>query len=274
MTTADRPVDLPHPGPPAILLEDVSYAYDGAPVLEAVSLEVPRGSFAALIGPNGAGKSTCLRILLRILRPRQGRVEIFGRPPGRQDEPIGYVPQRVQIPGGFPLSVQEVALMGRYGRLGPGRRPRSEDRDEAWKALAMVGLADQAERRFADLSGGQQQRTLIARALAARPQLLLLDEPTAGLDPAARARFYVMVCDLQRARGLTLFCASHDVEVVATHADQVFLLDRTLRAAGPPAQVLESSALGRTYHFPGPHRHGGRGGGGASESRGEGEEGR
>lgn len=241
---------------PAILLDGVTFSYDRAPVLDDVSLEVPRGSFAALIGPNGAGKSTCLRILLGILRPQRGRVEIFGRPPSRQDEPIGYVPQRVQIPGGFPLSALEVALMGRYGRLGPGRRPRDEDREEARDALGMVGLADQAERRFADLSGGQQQRVLIARALATRPRLLLLDEPTAGLDPAARARFYVMVCDLQHARGLTLFCASHDVEVVSAHADQVFLLDRTLRAAGPPQRVLESPVLDETYHFPGPHRHG------------------
>lgn len=241
--------------PPAIRLHGVTYAYDGGPVLEDLSLEVPTGSFAALIGPNGAGKSTCLRILLGILRPLRGRVEIFGRPPGRQDEPIGYVPQRVQIPGGFPLSVLEVAVMGRYGRLGPGRRPGPEDRDEARKSLAMVGLADQEGRRFADLSGGQQQRVLIARALATRPRLLLLDEPTAGLDPGARARFYTMVCDLQQARGLTLFCASHDVEIVAAHADQVFLLDRTLRAAGSPARVLESPALARTYHFPTPHRH-------------------
>ncbi len=251
----DPGADAVPAGGPAVELRGVRFGYDRTPVLEDVDLEVPTGSFVALIGPNGAGKSTCLRLILGLLRPEAGRVRVFGHAPGRRDEPVGYVPQRVRIPAGFPLSTLEVALMGRYGRLGLFRRPGPDDRRRALDALDQVGLRGLAERPFGELSGGQQQRVLIARALAGEPRLLLLDEPTAGLDPAARARFYTLVCDLQRARGLTLFCASHDVELVAEHADALILLDRTVRASGPPRKVLESTALERSYHFPTPHVH-------------------
>lgn len=240
---------------PAILLREVTFSYDGEPALERVSFRVEAGTFAALIGPNGAGKSTCLKLLLGLLEPDSGDVRIFGRRPGESDEPLGYVPQRVHIPSGFPITAAEVVLMGRYGRLGPGRRPGAEDRRRARSALADVGLAGRRGRRFAALSGGQQQRVLIARALAAEPSVLLLDEPTAGLDPAARARFYGLVCDLQRARELTVICASHDIEDAAGHANQLVLLDRTVRAAGAPEDVLASETLDRTYAFPRPHAH-------------------
>ncbi|MGW8266232.1 MAG: metal ABC transporter ATP-binding protein [Longimicrobiales bacterium] len=140
----------------------------------------------------------------------------------------------------------------------PGVVPaaRSQDREKADDALESVGMASLRDRRFQDLSGGQQQRVLIARALVGDPCLLILDEPTAGLDPAARARFYARVCDLQRARGLTLFCASHDVEDVAQHAQNVILLDHSVRASGPPQEVLTGKVVPEVYHFPPPHAHG------------------
>jgi ABC-type Mn2+/Zn2+ transport system ATPase subunit len=239
----------------AILLDGVHVSYGSRPALEDVSLQVARGAFAALIGPNGAGKSTCLRVLLGLVRPSSGRVEVFGRPPLGGSGSIGYVPQRVHIPSGFPISALDVALMGRTGALGPGRRPRAADRELAMTALGQVGLADAGPRRFQDLSGGQQQRVLIARALAGQPRMLLLDEPTAGLDSAARARFYALVCDLQHARGLTLLCATHDLDVVGDHADRLILLDRTVKAQGAPAAVLGSQALRAAYPFPEAHVH-------------------
>jgi ABC-type Mn2+/Zn2+ transport system ATPase subunit len=239
----------------ALVLERVTAAYDGRVALEDVSFSVAEGRFVALIGPNGAGKSTLLRLLLGLVRPTTGRVEVFGGPPGTGTLPIGYVPQKVVIPRGFPISVLDVALMGRTGVLGPGKRPGTRDRDLARDGLAQVGLADAAARRFQDLSGGQQQRVLIARALCAEPRLLLLDEPTAGLDSGARARFYALVCELQRARGLTLFCATHDLDVVGDHADTLILLDRSVRAMGTPAEVLASGALIRAYPFPTAHTH-------------------
>jgi zinc transport system ATP-binding protein len=236
-------------------LRDVWYAYGPKTVLEAVSLEVPAGSFAALIGPNGAGKSTLLRLLLGILKPQRGTVSLFEKPPGKHGQPIGYVPQGIHLPKGFPLSVEEVVLMGRFGNLGPFRRPGKADRDRVGEALEQVGMGHTARGRFEDLSGGQQQRVLIARALVGDPCLLILDEPTSGLDPAARAGFYGQVCDLQRERGLTLFCASHDVEDVAQHAQNLILLDRTVRASGAPQDVLKSTAIQEVYHFPPPHVH-------------------
>lgn len=236
-------------------LRNVWYSYGRRPALEDVSIAIPAGSFAALIGPNGAGKSTLLRLILGILRPQRGTVSLFGKPPGQHGQPIGYVPQGINLPKGFPLSVADVVLMGRYGNLGLVRRPSRADREWVSRSLAQVGLEHLAQRRFQDLSGGQQQRALIARALAGDPCLLILDEPTSGLDPAARAGFYGRICDLQRERGLTLFCASHDVEDVAQHAQSLILLDHSVKTAGPPQEVLRSQAVAEVYHYPPPHVH-------------------
>jgi ABC-type Mn2+/Zn2+ transport system ATPase subunit len=241
---------------PAIRMDGVRAGYEGRPALDDVTFDVAVGTFTALIGPNGAGTSTCLKLLLGLVRPQAGRVEVFGENPGFGANGIGYVPQSVEIPKGFPISVEEVVLMGRYGTLGPGRRPGKGDRERVRLALEQVHLTDLAPRRFQDLSGGQQQRALIARALCSEPRLLLLDEPTAGLDSGARARFYALVCDLQHAQGLTLLCATHDLDVVGEHADNLILLDWTVRAHGPPDEVLRSDAMSQAYPFPKAHVHG------------------
>lgn len=240
---------------PAVRFEGVTFGYGRENVLEDVSFEVPEGAFAALIGPNGAGKTTLLRLLLGLRRPREGRITVFGREPGRRGTLLGYVPQRTGVPEGFPLTALEVVLMGRYPRIGWVRRPGAGDRQAARVALGRVGLESVAGRRFSELSGGQQRRALIARALVGEPRLLLLDEPTAGLDPAAQARFYDMSCTLQREEGITLLAASHDIEVVARHADMVLLIAGTVRAVGTPAEVLHSDQLERVYDFPREHEH-------------------
>jgi zinc transport system ATP-binding protein len=240
---------------PAISFDGVWFAYGRTDVIEDVTLTVEEGTFTALLGPNGAGKTTFLRLLLGLETPRRGRVTVFGHSPGSKGIRVGYVPQKTGVPDGFPLSVEEVALMGRYAMIGIGRRPRRADREVARWALRKVKLEDVADRRFGELSGGQQRRALIARALVGEPRLLLLDEPTAGLDPAAQARFYDLCCILQREEGLTLLAASHDVDVVAQHADSVLLLDRTVKAMGPPARVLGAENLDRVYDFPRDHVH-------------------
>jgi ABC-type Mn2+/Zn2+ transport system ATPase subunit len=237
----------------AVSFEDVWFSYDGADVLEHVTFDVGQGKFAALIGPNGSGKTTALRLLLGIMRPERGRVLLFGAHPGRQDEIVGYISQRIAAPRGFPLTVAEVVMMGRYGRIGLGRRPGRRDHEAANRALERVGLTDLAKRSFGALSGGQQQRVLIARALAGEPQLLLLDEPTAGLDPAARLDFYNLCCRLQREAHLTLLAASHDIEAVSDHADHVILLNHSVLAAGSPHDVLHSPILQEAYRFPERH---------------------
>ncbi|HUG42419.1 MAG TPA: metal ABC transporter ATP-binding protein [Longimicrobiales bacterium] len=239
----------------AVAFDGVFFGYGTEAVLRDVTFTVPEGAFAALIGPNGAGKTTLLRLLLGLRRPRAGRITVFGRPPGDRELGVGYVPQRTGVPDGFPLTALEVVLMGRYRLVGWGRRPGAADRQAAGRALARVNLEGSAERRFGELSGGQQRRALIARALVAEPRLLLLDEPTAGLDPAAQARFYDMCCTLQREENITLLAASHDVDVVARHADMVLLIDRTVRASGTPQEVLRSRQLDRVYDFPHGHEH-------------------
>lgn len=240
---------------PAIFFERVSFGYGRTDVLEDVTLTVAEGTFTALIGPNGAGKTTLLRLLLGLATPRHGRISVFGQPPGARGQRIGYVPQRTGVPDGFPLSVEEVVLMGRYALVGWGRRPNRADRSVARQALGRVKLEGVADRRFGELSGGQQRRALIARALVGEPRLLLLDEPTAGLDPAAQARFYDMCCVLQHEENLTLIAASHDVDVVAQHADTVLLIDRSVRAMGPPGTVLSTDQLDQVYDFPRDHVH-------------------
>ena len=240
---------------PAITFREVSHGYGRAHVLEDVSFDIAEGTFTALIGPNGAGKTTLLRLLLGLQTPRTGRIRVFGETPGTRGLRIGYVPQKTGVPEGFPLSVEEVVLMGRYPRVGWGRRPGDRDHEAVRHALERVKLGAVAERRFGELSGGQQRRALIARALVAEPRLLLLDEPTAGLDPAAQARFYDMCCILQREEGLTLLAASHDIDVVARHADTVLLIDRSVQAMGPPSKVLQSERLDRVYDFPHGHVH-------------------
>lgn len=240
---------------PAVRFEDVSFGYGRTEVLSHLDFEIPEATFTALIGPNGAGKTTLLRLLLGLRRPRAGRIRVFGQPAGSRELRLGYVPQKTGVPEGFPLSAVEVVVMGRYPRVGWGRRAGPADHEAARTALARVQLGGVADRQFGELSGGQQRRALIARALVAEPRLLLLDEPTAGLDPGAQARFYDLCCTLQRRDGLTLIAASHDIEVVARHADRVLLIDRTVQAIGTPAQVLESDRLDRVYDFPRGHTH-------------------
>jgi len=169
---------------PAILLEHVTASYDGRPALEDVSFQVPEGHFAALIGPNGAGKSTILRLLLGLLRASAGRVEVFGRAPGRGERPIGYVPQRVVIPRGFPITVLEVALMGRTGLLGPGRRPGSRDRELVRASLDLVGLG--ASRISREASSSEYSSR--GRCAASRGSSCWTSPPrasTAGPGPAS-----------------------------------------------------------------------------------------
>lgn len=239
----------------AIVFEAVHFGYGREDVLEDVSFSVAEGTFTALIGPNGAGKTSLLRLLLGLRKPRSGRIRVLGEDPGSRGHRIGYVPQKTGVPESFPLTVEDVVLMGRYPRVGYGRRPKPHDREAVRTALERVALGDSLGRRFGELSGGQQRRSLIARALVAEPRLLLLDEPTAGLDPAAQARFYDMCCTLQRTEGITLLAASHDVEVVTRHADTVLLVDRTVKAVGTPAHVLSSEQLDQVYHFPHGHEH-------------------
>jgi zinc transport system ATP-binding protein len=234
---------------PIIELNHVNVAYQDVLVLDDVCLNVATGSFLAVIGPNGAGKTTLLQVILGLVRPVGGDVRVFGKRPGElngERRRIGYVPQTMSVDLNFPVSVGDVVLMGRYGRMGLFRRPTAADRDAAARAMQRVEIADLADRPIRRLSGGQRQRVFLARALANEPDLLLLDEPTTGVDAASTESLYELLHDLH-AGGITMMVVSHDVGVVASYVEGVVCINRRLVAHGRPAEVLGSEELAKMY---------------------------
>ncbi|HSM91337.1 MAG TPA: ABC transporter ATP-binding protein [Anaeromyxobacteraceae bacterium] len=231
---------------PLVALEDAAIGYGRRPILSGVSLTVSPRDFIALVGPNGGGKTTLLRTLLGNLPP------LAGRRSAPRALRIGYVPQRDLLDSIWPFSAFDVALMGRAAHLPVGRWPRAEDREAVHGALERVGMADVARRRYGDLSGGQRQRVLIARALAGDPELLALDEPTNGMDPAAELSTMEVIDALQGANGLAVVLVSHRLESVAAHARTLAFVDRdrALFRVGPLAQMLRPDALAALFGRP------------------------
>ncbi len=230
---------------PSLELVDVSVRYDGTPALEGVSFQVRRGDQVAVVGPNGAGKSTLFNVVAGILKPQQGSVRIYGSGPSGHIC-VGYVPQRNRIDWRFPVSVADVVMMGRVGKIGLLRRPTRRDWQQVESALAQVEMTRFARRQIGELSGGQQQRVFLARALAQEAELLLLDEPLAGLDlPSQEA--ILRILERMHDQGLTLLIATHDLNQAAEQFDKMLLLNRRVVAYGPPAQVLTPDNLGRAY---------------------------
>ena len=219
---------------PAIELDRVSFAYDGAAVLEDVTLSLDARDFASIVGPNGGGKTTLLKLFLGLLRPTAGRVRVFGTTPQDARPRIGYLPQHATLDPLFPVSVLDVVLMGRLARAWPIGPFRARDRGKALDALAEVGLAPLRARPFAALSGGQRQRVLIARALSSEPDLLLLDEPTASLDVAVESDFYELLKRLNERLGVVL--VSHDLGFVSHYVRRVVCVKRTV-AVHPTSEV-------------------------------------
>jgi manganese/iron transport system ATP-binding protein len=230
---------------PALELDRVSVRYDGTPALENVSLAVQRGDQVAVIGPNGAGKSTLFNVIAGILKPQQGTVRIAGSGP-HGHICVGYVPQRSRIDWRFPVTVVDVVMMGRVGKVGLLRYPGRHDRGHVREALAQVDMLPFAGRQIGELSGGQQQRVFLARALAQEAELLLLDEPLAGLDiPSQEAILRILA--RMREQDITLLIATHDLNQAAEQFNRVVLLNRRVVAYGPPAQVLTTENLARAY---------------------------
>ena len=216
-------------------LRDLSLGYEGRAVLEGLSLTIERGEFLALLGPNGAGKTTLLRGMLGLIPALAGQIE-YGF--DRLARPPGYVPQRETLDPIFPLTVFEVVLMGTYARLAPLQKVGQRERQLATTCLAQVGLAQLANRPFWALSGGQKQRVLIARALAVEPEILMLDEPTSGVDPGATAAIMDLIARLNHDRGLTVVLVSHHLRLVRSLVRSIIWVEEGHATKGLTERML------------------------------------
>jgi len=228
--------------------------YDSHVALEDVSFSLEKGSLVGLVGPNGSGKSTLLKVLLGLHRPWRGSVRVFGEDPAAGRRRVGYAPQSELVDWSFPVTVEDVVAMGRIGRL-PGRtavrttfwrRSDSEDRRIVGRSLERVRLDALAKRPIGELSGGEQRRMLIARALAREPEIVLLDEPMAGLDAASQHDVLGLFEEL-RDEGKTIFVSTHDLSCVAGCFNLALLLNRRVVAYGPPSEVFTHDNLNATY---------------------------
>jgi ABC-type Mn2+/Zn2+ transport system ATPase subunit len=230
----------------AVRLRDVSAGYGDRIALEDISLDLPTGSLVAIFGPNGGGKSTLLKLIAGLLAPTTGTVETLGLPAGEAARRIAYVTQAELVDWSFPVSVWDVAMMGRYPRLGPWRRPGSSDREAVRAALDQVGMLDRAQSQIGELSGGQRRRAFLARAIAADPELYLLDEPVTGVDVTTQEDL-MTVLHAETERGRTVIATTHDLAAAAAHFDTVIALNRRLVAMGSASLVLDPEVLSKTY---------------------------
>jgi ABC-type Mn2+/Zn2+ transport system ATPase subunit len=241
----------------ALVLDGLDVGYDGVRVVTGLTLRLAPGGALALIGTNGSGKSTVLKTLAGLLTPLAGRVEVAGGAPGATPAAVAYLCQNPPSSFTLPLRAADIVSMGRFARLGLLRRPGRSDHDAVASAMTAMGVHAFADRSLMELSGGQQQRTHLAQVLARRADVLLVDEPTAGLDAAGRAAFAAALL-AERARGCAVVIATHDLDD-AEAADLVVLLGPGLVAMGPPAEVLTDANLrhvfGATGQHHGPHGH-------------------
>jgi len=229
-----------------VRLENVWVHYDAIPVLEGINLSIMRDDFMGIIGPNGGGKTTLLKVILGLVKPSQGKVTVLGGGPVDNRKFIGYVPQYSQFDRDFPISVQEVVLMGRSGQVGLMKRFSREDKMLALRALETVEVLEFKDRQIGKLSGGQQQRVFIARALVGEPKLLLLDEPTASVDTPMQTEFYELLQKLKQKMAIVL--VSHDISAVSIYVDKITCLNRLLYYHG--AKEVGPEILEATYKCP------------------------
>lgn len=227
-----------------VRFDHVTLGYGQRVVLSDLDFEIPEGDFLGLVGPNGAGKTTIVRAILGTHEPLRGTVTL------RQGLRFGYVPQRDSVDYSFPLKVIDVVLMGRYDRIGLGRRPGASDRERAMQALAHVGIPHLAGAHLSALSGGQKQRTLIARALVGEPNILVLDEPTNGMDLVATTQILSLVRDLHERANLTVLMVSHALNEVANYVNRIALTMEGAFRVGPVDEIMDERTLTAMYGIP------------------------
>jgi zinc transport system ATP-binding protein len=233
-----------------IRFDKVNFSYGERVVLEGIDFIIRKGDFAGIIGPNGSGKTTLLRIVLKLLKPQSGDVTLFGKPAKYFNawEKIGYVPQKVtQLESKFPITVEEAVALGRTSRLGLWRRFSARDAGAVDRVLSIMEIQKIRDRLITELSGGQQQRVFIAKALASEPELLILDEPTTGVDLESQDKFYDLLAKLNKEKGLTIILVSHDISVVVNAVSTLFCINRSLVYHGTPARFVQGEYLEKIY---------------------------
>jgi len=232
MTHSSKPTTV-------IRIENLDFSFNGTPVLQNVNLAIEKKEMIGIVGPNGGGKTTLLRLILGLLKPDRGTIEVFGETPARSSHRLGYVPQHMQFDNRFPVSVQDVVLMGLAGKGGFG--PLSKKKKQAaHEALETVDLAEFEQSRFSELSGGQRQRVLIARALATSPDLLLFDEPTANVDTSAGEKLYTILDQLNKR--MTILVVSHDIGFVNHQITSVICVNRQV-VVHPTSQLVGQNII-------------------------------
>lgn len=231
---------------PAVEIKNLTVSYNHKPVLLDISVKVEKGLMVGVIGPNGAGKSTFIKALLGFLNPDFGEIKIFGSPLQQVKGKVAYVPQRGSVDWDFPITVEHVVMMGRYKQIPWYNSPGKEDHLAVQKAMELVRISDFRERQIGMLSGGQQQRVFMARALAQRADLLLLDEPFAGVD-AATERAILDVLSNAKKQGQTLLVVHHDLLTASEYFDKLILIKQRLFAYGSPREVLRPDLLSEVY---------------------------
>lgn len=236
---------------PIIRFSHATFGFPGVIALRDITLDIAEGEFIGVIGPNGSGKTTLCRAILGLLRPLTGSLQIFDcsceKLQCHHRARIGYLPQKGVLDKNFPITVLETVMMGRYGVLGLFKRPQKRDREIAREALSHVGMLDHQHSPLGHLSGGQQQRVLIARALAQQPEVLLLDEPTTGIDIVTQHSVLDLIERLHHDLGLTVVLITHDINMIRARVDRLVLLKTRLFAAGSPQEVLKPDTLRQVY---------------------------
>ncbi|HIV31010.1 MAG TPA: metal ABC transporter ATP-binding protein [Candidatus Pullichristensenella excrementipullorum] len=217
-------------------LKDVTVTFEGHAAVEHVSLKLERGQYTVMLGRNGSGKSTLMRAMLGLVRPKSGQI-LTGD--GLRRDHIGYMPQKTQAQRDFPAAVEEVVRSGLIDRMGRRIFYSADEKKRALENMRLLGIADKRRASYATLSGGQQQRVLLARALCAADDLLMLDEPVSALDPEATEEFYGVLRMLHRERGMAILMISHDVQAAVRDADNVVVLDREVRFNGTRAAYAQ-----------------------------------
>lgn len=232
--------------PPALQIHQLSVNYDKTPVLWDISLNVPSGKLVGIIGPNGAGKTTLIKAALGLITPISGKIEFFGHHLKQVLLRVAYVPQRQTVDWDFPITVRDLVLMGRYGRLGLFRWPSHEDKLAADRYLEMVDMLQYSHRQISQLSGGQQQRVFIARALLQDADVYFMDEPFAGIDHASEQVIMNILRELKK-QNKSVFVVHHDLNTVESYFDWVIMLNMRLIACGNVKDVFNSESLNATY---------------------------